>query len=301
MTAFGGIWSETKLKCVEDYTKTYLQVMQAQLWCSLHYVDGFAGSGTQHLPDSPANGMAGFFDDDELAGTREFLDGSAIRALRASEGASRGFDQHIFIERGKKTCASLKERVAVDHPRLLPASQFLCGDANELLCKYVEEQNWAATRSLVFLDPYGTEVSWGTVAALAATQACDVWYLFPLGGVMRLLTNSGDIPDSWADRLTSSLGTDEWRTEFYQTTKTLTLFDGYEQSVHRDASTDHVVDYVRGRLQTLFPAVAKPAVLRNSKGAPLFALFLCVANPSEKARAAALGIANHLTKGLTLA
>ncbi len=50
---------------------------------------------------------------------------------------------------------------------------------------------------MVFLDPYGMQVEWSTIEALAATKAIDLWYLFPLGvGVARLLTHRWRYPRS---------------------------------------------------------------------------------------------------------
>jgi len=151
----------------------------------------------------------------------------------------------------------------------------------------------------VFLDPYGLEVGWDLVAELAATKACDVWYLFPLGGVIRMMTKSGVIPDSWSARLDGLFGTHEWYDEFYKPSPQQSLFETDDEIMLRDASTKHVVDYVRCRLDVVFAATSHAAVLRNSKGAPLFALVLGVSNPSTAAQKAALGIANHLVKGLS--
>jgi len=58
------------------------------------------------------------------------------------------------------------------------------------------------------------------------------------------------------------------------------------------------VNFIRKRLKTIFPAVSNAGILRNGKGAPLFALVLGVSNPSLKAQRAALSIANHLVKDL---
>jgi three-Cys-motif partner protein len=62
------------------------------------------------------------------------------------------------------------------------------GDANveiQELCK----KDWSSHRAVLFLDPYGMQVEWKTIEAIAATKAIDLWLLFPLGiGVNRLLT-----------------------------------------------------------------------------------------------------------------
>ena len=91
MTAFGGPWSRLKLDCVENYAVAYLKVMQQQNW-SLHYVDAFAGQGKQQLKlvasdsDAQSEDQASFeFIDQAEDETRlEFLEGSALRALKVS-------------------------------------------------------------------------------------------------------------------------------------------------------------------------------------------------------------------------
>ncbi len=55
---------------------------------------------------------------------------------------------------------------------------------------------------------HGTQVEWETIEAVANTKAIDTWLLFPLGiGVHRVVTRSGEIPQSWRDRLDKLLGT----------------------------------------------------------------------------------------------
>jgi three-Cys-motif partner protein len=302
MRKFGGTWSESKLDCVENYARGYLQVMRNQRWCRLDYVDAFAGRGKQALKSGAGTpeSEAFFGDESERADTEEFLVGSAIRALSASAGANRPFDRFLFIDADEPSCAELQSVVRSDFPELEHAVTVKCDDANTALEDYTDSADWTATRALVFLDPYGLEVHWGLIQKLAATGACDVWYLFPLGGVIRMMTNSGRIPDAWATRLDSLLGTHAWYDEFYKPSPQKSLFDNDNEMVLKDASTRHVVDYIRKRLRSVFAAVSNAGVLRNSKGAPLFALVLGVSNPSPAAQKAALAIANHLVKDLEL-
>jgi three-Cys-motif partner protein len=71
------------------------------------------------------------------------------------------------------------------------------------------------------------QVDWTTVEAIARTKAIDLWVLFPLGiGVNRLLTKSGDVPETWRRRLNLLLGTEEWYEEFYRFESTPTLSAG---------------------------------------------------------------------------
>jgi len=127
MRKFGGSWSESKLDCIERYTKSYLDVMQNQSWCTLDYVDAFAGRGKQALKsldsasDVAADVESFFGDKSERADTQEFLVGSAIRALRASTASSRGFDRFIFIDADRESCQELEAVVASDFPSVLDA------------------------------------------------------------------------------------------------------------------------------------------------------------------------------------
>jgi three-Cys-motif partner protein len=300
MREFGGSWSKSKLDCVEEYARSYLHVMQKQKWCTLDYVDAFAGRGRQTLKtgDADSTVTGAFFEDEsESEDVDAFLVGSAIRALRASSGSVRAFDRFRFIDTNAASCRELDEQMKSEFPTLAASVNIVCKDANEELSTYIESIDWQKTRALVFLDPYGLQVSWSVIERLAATRACDVWYLFPLSGVVRMMTKSGRIPAAWEAGLDRVFGTHEWRSEFYRPNPQQSMLPA-DDSLVRDASTDHVLRFLQARLAIPFAAVSNAGILRNSKGSPLFALVLGVSNPSENARNAALRIANHLVKEL---
>jgi three-Cys-motif partner protein len=65
----------------------------------------------------------------------------------------------------------------------------------------VQERDWQKERAVVFLDPYGMQVEWSTIEALAPTKGIDLWNLLPLGmGVARLLTYNGNNDEAWKRR-----------------------------------------------------------------------------------------------------
>lgn len=138
-------------------------------------------------------------------------------------------------------------------------------------------------------------VEWATVEAIAQTRSIDLWLLFPLGvGVNRLLTRSGDIPDSWRNRLDVLLGTTDWYDEFYRVQPTPTLFGADDEYVIK-ATTATIGQYFNKRLGQIFAGAApEPAVLRNSKNSPLYLLCFAVGNANGKD--IALRIANHLLR-----
>lgn len=303
MQKFGGSWSQAKLDCVERYTKSYLKVMQNQRY-ELYYVDAFAGRGKQILkPDkrTKTSSLSLLFGNhSEVTESREFITGSAIRALRASATSSRPFDRFVFIDADQPSCSELTLTIQNEFPNVLGSVNIICGDANNVLNEYIDTINWTRTRALVFLDPYGLEVQWDLIVRLSQTRACDVWYLFPLGGVIRMMKKDGQMPIKWRDRLNLVFGTDEWESEFYRLNRGYpTLFGEEPESMFRDASTRQIANFIQKRLSTTFPAVSNPGILRNRKKAPLFALLLGVSSKSVAAQKAALRIANHLVKDLS--
>ena len=241
MRRFGGTWSESKLDCVERYLTRYLQVMQRQSWSTLHYVDAFAGRGRQALKDSADTSGAidvdSFLGDaSERADTEEFLVGSALRAMTASTKSTRPFDRFVFVDSDEPSCRELDQIISEDFPALRPSATVRCEDANSALAAYIAATDWAHVRAVVFLDPYGMEVDWSTLERLAATAACDVWYLFPLGGVIRMMTRNGQIPEDWRTQLDRVLGTPEWFDEFYRSTGQRSLLDDIPDTQFRDVS-----------------------------------------------------------------
>ncbi len=60
------------------------------------------------------------------------------------------------------------------------------GDANNEI-REMCGRGWRRHRAVLFLGPFGMQVEWETIEAIAATRAIDLWLLFPLGiGVKRL-------------------------------------------------------------------------------------------------------------------
>lgn len=220
------------------------------------------------------------------------LDGSARLALKTEPR----FNRYIFIERSPERCAQL-ELLKQEFPDLARDIQIRHGDANteiEDLCA----KDWSSHRAVLFLDPYGMQVDWTTIEAIARTKAIDLWVLFPLGiGVNRLLTKSGDIPESWRRRLNLLLGTEEWYDEFYRSESTPTLFGGEAERVVK-ASAETIGRYFNNRLKSIFAAVAdEPKVLRNSANSPLHLLCFAVGNPlraSEVAPRPSGGVAHAM-------
>lgn len=204
------------------------------------------------------------------------------------------FHQYVFVERDPTRVAELRELLN-DFPKHPAGVQIEQADANEFLQLWRRSTDWQRRRAVVFLDPYGMQVHWATVEAIAKTAAVDLWILFPLGvAVNRLLTKNELPPKEWADTLTRNLGTEEWKQAFYKKRRDATLF-GEEEAEVKDADFDEIGGYFLKRLKTVFAAVAEnPLVMRNSKGAPIYLLCFAAGNP--KGASTAVKIAQHILR-----
>jgi three-Cys-motif partner protein len=293
---FGGDWTTAKLDVIAKYLRSYTTALKDKP-SSEHpfvkgYIDAFAGTGYRDAGRDDRTGdnpQAVLLPDLAEPEPQALLDGSARLALKTEPR----FDRYVFVERSPERCAQL-ERLKQEFPHLASDIQIRRGDANTEI-QQICGKDWSSHRAVLFLDPYGMQVDWSTIEAIAETKAIDLWVLFPLGiGVNRLLTKSGDIPESWRRRLTLLLGTDDWYDEFYRVESTRTLFDGEVERVVKN-STETIGKYFNNRLKSIFAAVAdEPKVLRNSANSPLYLLCFAAGNPNGAP--IALKIATHLLK-----
>lgn len=205
---FGGEWTTRKLEVLAAYLRAYTTALKDQPSARnpfrKAFIDAFAGTGSRDARRDDGSGEAQnlVFPDLAAAEPQALLDGSARLALRTDPP----FDHYIFIERSAARCGAL-EALKEDFPERADHIDILQGDANERI-QALCNKSWRSRRAVLFLDPYGMQVEWKTIEAVAKTKAIDLWVLFPLGiGVNRLLTKSGDIPASWRQRLDLLLGT----------------------------------------------------------------------------------------------
>lgn len=288
---FGGDWTQQKLQILDDYLAAYCKIFQTNPRArhfDTFYVDAFAGSG---LIQQSANRKVEeqLFSEFVKPDAIEFLKGSATRALQ------HPFTRYIFIEKSDTRVAELQKLKVLSTARSRIAIRK--GDANSKLESFVAATGWKKTRAVVFLDPYGMQVNWNTIAMLGGTKAVDLWFLFPLGqAVMRLLQKQCEPPPEWQQALDRIFGTHDWYSRFYTTVKQDDLFEEVTSTV-RVADSNAVAAFMIERLETAFHAVAKkPGILYNSQNVPLY--LFCFASANPKGAPTALNIANDLLKRL---
>jgi three-Cys-motif partner protein len=274
---FGGDWTQQKLELIRKYLVAYAQIMKDRNY-RFAYIDAFAGTGYRTLKQDD-NPNALMFPLLAEAEPQQFLDGSARIALRVQPR----FNKYIFIEKDEKRFAELQISLKTDFPELWPDIMVIHADANDFITKICLKSNWSLHRAVLFLDPYGMQVNWATIKAIASTKAIDLWYLFPLGiAVNRLLKRDGNINEVLQERLNRIFGESDWYAQFYEQETTLSLF-GEETQTKKVANFAAIEKYVVSRLGSVFTEVAKnPLTLRNSTNNPLYLLCFASANKTAK-------------------
>jgi three-Cys-motif partner protein len=283
--SFGGDWTEEKLNKVRKYLVAYATIMKDY---NFHYayIDAFAGTGYRNLKeDEDINKL--MFPELVESESQKFIDGSARIALKVEPR----FNKYIFIEKDKNKTEQLNQ-LKIEFQHLANDIKIVNSDANTYL-KEICSKNWKDHRSCLFLDPFGMQIPWETIVAIAETKAIDLWYLFPIGiAVNRLLKNDGIIKDSIRKRLDETFGTTDWYDTFYKVQEKTDLFGNYSIT-EKIADCNLIGQYFVERLKTVFAGVAEnPLLLINSRNTPLY--LLCFASANQKGSKTATKIAKHI-------
>lgn len=296
---FGGDWTEKKLARIRKYLPAYTTILRKYNY-RYAYIDALAGTGYRELRDKELQGeniQIPLFPELAEQATQDFMDGSARIALQTEPR----FNKYIFIEKDSKKITEL-EKIKEEFPDKSQDIQIVNDDANSYLINLCSK-DWTSNRAVLFLDPFGMQIPWSTIEAIAKTQAIDLWYLFPLGiAVNRLLTKDGNIQAAWLIRLDEIFGTDDWYEAFYkpveQQNQQLSLFDtgnSPKEQIEKVANFDSISQFFVRRLETIFAGVAdNPLVLRNSCNNPLY--LLCFASGNAKGSKTAIKIAQDILK-----
>jgi three-Cys-motif partner protein len=278
-----GPWAKKKLDRLAKYLNAYTLIMKEQKWCKgYHYIDAFAGPGEHEIRKVKSGqrhaGRQALLDVSRFGSEQEeqqqFLAGSPRVALELQFP----FTNYIFVEHSPKRIESLerlKSEFGVSrqiHIRQEDCTKYLLDKiaANPKL-------DWAVNRALVFLDPFGMQVGWRTIEALASTKAIEIFLNFPVGmAIQRLLFRQpAKFTDVQRRRLDKYFGSPDWITILYKRSRTLF---GDETQHKIDDSGIALLRWYRSRLRQIFSHVSKAALIRNTRGGHLYYLLLASHN-----------------------
>lgn len=288
---FGGSWTERKLEALREYLIQYQLIFtknpNARKLKTI-YVDAFAGTGEREADQrAPSLGLFGY--DEE---TRSYQEGSVRKALCLENK----FHQYVFIENKPKHASALRKLLSTEFAALSDRCKIEKEDANRWLQDWCRTQNWKGQRAVVFLDPYGMNVEWATIEAIASTKAIDLWVLFPFAiGANRMMPKDAPPDSLWAKRLTAIFGTEEWKSRFYGESQKKDLFGDAPGSIVKIAGMDDILAFFLERLRSVFAKIVeRPMILENSKHTPMYALCFAAGNP--RGAPTAVKIASYLTR-----
>src|SRR3712207_2793020 len=172
---FGSPDTAKKQGVVVDYLAAYLKVMSRHNF-HLSYVDAFAGCGARIDAGAETVQPSLILD----ATQAQPKPSTALDALRLRPA----FHRYVFGDLSRKHLAAFAERVAEARAagEVIPEPELVAGDANVLVRR---ECVWLAghrsRRAVMFLDPYGMQVEWSTLQAVASCSKIDLWLLLPTG------------------------------------------------------------------------------------------------------------------------
>lgn len=277
--------TERKLQAVESYLERFLTALSKQNFETI-YVDAFAGSGTNET---------GFIQPEVNLYPNE-IDvvevklGSALRAL----SLEKKFSKYIFIEKSKGKIDELK--LHVDKSGNSSRVTYLQGDTNEELMKICAELSKPNVRAVVFLDPFGNQVGWELLEALAKTGHVDLWYLFPsmLGVYRQIGNNNAKMTPEQSASLDRIFGPNDWRTAFIEKQVFNGLFGPTEIEV-KIADVEQISRFMITCLGRIFKGgVCERWLPLGRDGAHWYSLLFAMANSSNKATSIGHSIAKHI-------
>ena len=282
-----GPWAREKLECLRKYLEAYTTILSKQAWCKRYfYIDAFAGPGVLKVRDETSDPAqlsliqaASHAADDPHE--REYIAGSPKVALEIA----RQFTDYIFVEKDEDR---IEELSALEEAhRSTTRVHIRNKDCNEYLRQFLirSSDRWRQMRGVVFLDPFGMQVPWDTIAALGRTQKIEVFINFPVGmAIQRLLPRSGEVTKKHREKLNRYFGTTEWFDMVYDS------HDGLlgEQVTKRRKTGDDLVRWYRKRLRGVFGHVSAAREVHSQSGHPLY--YLIFAGPNKTGATIANGI-----------
>ena len=278
-----GPWALEKLECLRKYLEAYTTILRKQKWCTgFVYIDAFAGAGRALLRPEAGIGSPLFpeieaIDEDD--DTQQYVDGSPRVAL----SIQHPFTKYYFIE---KDAEKVDKLGALRQEFFASQIEVLHGSASEELKAIIarREHNWKKQRAIALLDPFGMQVDWKTVSALADTKAIEVIINFPLGmTIHRRLPSSGRLSSTHRASLDHYFGSPDWFDVVYE--KSGGLFGDLPPQKRPDAG-ERLVKWYQGRLKEAFGFSSSARRIRNRHGTPIY--YLIWAGPKKSRRTSSI-------------
>ena len=265
-----GPWAREKLQALGDYLNFYTTALKKQgHWVkSLTFVDAFAGSGQARLRRPAPSGMESLL----AAIDPEPIDQAAEEYIRGSPRVAldipNRFSRYVFIERDAGRAAEL-EQLCADYSQACQIEVRRGSAQDEIEALLQGNLGRTGHLAVVFLDPFGMQISWETIERLAATKRVEVIINFALGmAIQRLLTRSTELRPGWRETLDRFFGSPDWYHRVYEEQTDLL---GATTQKRPDAGK-RLLEWYRARLKDTFGYVSPAKLIKNTRGGHLYYL-----------------------------
>lgn len=295
---FGDRYTKQKLETVERYLQSYSTALKNKPF-TLLYVDACAGSGasvpksaTKAEEEDRQKALEGF--GTTVLDTDQIVIGSAIRALSIQPP----FHRYLFNDLNRTNVEALNQVIDRSFPHLWDRIEITQLDANDMLKEMCSNYDWNETRAVVFLDPFGLQINYGTLQLLGATRAVDLWYLVPVFAMYRQISGEGQINPDGGPRVDAALGTTAWRDVAVTTEERGNdLFAQPQFKTKRAVDIQWFEKIARERIGAAFGGrVLEETLPLGKNGVHYFSLMFAWANPSERAENLAKRLARAVLK-----
>ena len=270
MEKYGGKWTEEKLKMLGKYLDAYTTALKNKPF-RLIYIDAFAGAGYVPLKSGDVS---------------KFIERSPAIALDIKD---RQFDELLFNDLSKDVYAQLKERFREERVKI---SQ---GDANEFLKNL--NRDWKRCRGVLFIDPFATQLDFSTLQKVASYEALDIWLLFPISDIVRLMPRKRKPNPSWEKALTRIFGSENWQ-KVYKPNPQQRLFEEEEYEEIRGRGVQKILELYKEQLHGCFGdrLLTESKTFKNEKNSAMFEFIFCVGSKNPRAIGLAKTIARHIVE-----
>ena len=277
-----GPWAKEKLRCLSKYLNAYTTILRRQQFKGYFYIDAFAGPGTLKVRRKQAKNDSSqllLIDlSEDIAsdpGEAEYISGSPRIALEIKHP----FTDYVFVEVDKKRLMQLR-KLKTEYENEVPEHRIhvRAKDCNDYLCELLRrnQQCWDQWRGVIFLDPFGMQVPWKTIADIGKTQAIEIFINFPVGmSIQRLLLRKREFSPEQRRKLDQYFGTDEWFDVIYK--RRQDMFGNQTSKIQK--SGDVLVKWYCKRLKEVFGHVSAAREICSTQGRPLY--YLIFAGPNR--------------------
>lgn len=241
---YWGVWTAEKLEVLEQYLTTFAQASRRST--ETLYFDLFAGRI-----------------DNVERGTNRALLGSPRIALSVVDNP---FSRLRFFELEQRYAEDLESVLRQEYPdRDFEVIPHDCNEAIHRVLRSLASFNWAP--AFAFIDPYGPDVAWATLEALAnfkrpGKPKVELWMLFADGMFPRTLPLDGLASPAVGAKLTTMYGSPAWEAIYHARV---------EGRLEAAEAREEYLNLMRWRLEKVLGyRWTHPLEFRNEHGVPLY-------------------------------